>query len=94
MKPKAVVGISQLFQTSDVIARYTGVINRQIKTPQRDHGCLKRPRQIIKGQIPVPHHYFFHGATFVLASGIQALSGVAQMRDVLGLRHVAFVWPR
>lgn len=61
MKPKAVAGISQLFQTSDVIARYTGVINRQIKTPQRDHGCLKRPRQIIKAQIPVPHHYFFMG---------------------------------
>lgn len=88
VKPRAVVGISQSFQTSDVIARYTGVINRQIKTHQRDHGCLKLPRQIIKEQIFVPHH-IFHGATYVLASGIQALSGVAHMRDVLGLRHVA-----
>lgn len=65
VKPKAVVGISQSFQISDVIARYTGVINRQIKTHQRDHGCLKRRRQIIKEQISVPHHYYFHGATFL-----------------------------
>lgn len=68
VKPKAVAGISQLFRTSDVIARYTGVINRQIKTHQKDHGCLRHLRQITKEQIYfVPHHYF-HGARFVLAS--------------------------
>lgn len=45
------VDISQSFRTSDVIARYTGVINRQIKTHQMDHGFPKRLRQIIKEQI-------------------------------------------
>lgn len=61
VKPKAVAGISQLFRTSDVIARYTGVINRQIKTHRKDHGCLRHLHQIIKEYIlPWGHILSWH----------------------------------
>lgn len=95
VKPKAVVDISQLFRTFDVIARYTGVINRQIKTHQKDHGCLRHLRQITREQILfVPHHILPWGPDLSWHQGIQAHSGVAHMRDVLALRHTACLWPR
>lgn len=69
VKPKVVAGISQLFRTFDVIARYTGVINHQIKTHQKDHGCLRHLRQITKEQTYLcPASYYSMGARFVLAS--------------------------
>lgn len=86
VKLKAVVGISQSFQTSDVIARYTGVINRQIKTHQKGHGCLKRLRQIIEGTdfCPTP----FNGATFVLASGILLVLHTCAMYWIYVMSHL------
>lgn len=94
VKPKAVAGISQLFRTSDVIARYTGVINRQIKIHQKDHGCLRHLRQITKSNFNLSRIMFSMGSDLSWHQGIQAPSDVAYMRDVLALRHTACLWPR